>query len=157
MRILIYTHAFAPMIGGLETHVMTLAQGLARQATGGDLEITLVTPAPAGNWDDTALPFRIVRQPGLLTLLGLLRRADVIHLAGPTFLPMLFGLLLRKPVVVEHDIYQAACPNGLLLDERTRTVCPGHYMARHYLECVRCNTGNVGVRKSLTMLLLTFL
>lgn len=144
------------MIGGLETHVMTLAQGLAGHATGGDLEITLVTPTPVGNWDDKVLPFRVVRRPGFLPLLRLLRRADVIHLAGPTFLPMLFGLLLRKPVVVEHDVYQAACPNGLLLDERSRTVCPGHYMARHYLECVHCNAGNVGVWKSLTMLLLTF-
>jgi len=27
MKILIYTHAFAPRVGGVETHTMLLAQG----------------------------------------------------------------------------------------------------------------------------------
>jgi glycosyltransferase involved in cell wall biosynthesis len=156
MKILIYTHAFAPMIGGLETTVMTLAQGLGRRASADSLEVTLATPAPAGGWDDAAMPFRVVRQPGLPMLLRLFREADVIHLAGPVLVPMFLALCLRKPVVVEHDIYQAACPNGLLLDERTRTVCPNHYMAGRYMECVRCNAANVGMKKSLSMVLLAF-
>jgi glycosyltransferase involved in cell wall biosynthesis len=159
LRILIYTHAIAPKIGGVETYVMLLARGLARrfkETASGRLQVTVATPTPPGDWDDSALPFRMVREPGLATLLKLLWHADVVHLAGPTFLPMLFGLLFRKRLVVEHDGYQACCPNGLLLDERTKGVCPGHFMARHYSECVRCNAANVGVRKSLTMLVLTF-
>src|SRR6266849_219650 len=104
-RLLIYTHAFAPKIGGVETYVMLLAQGLARRfrQTEADVRVTVVTPTLAGNWNDAALPFRVMRQPRLATLLRLFWRADVIHLAGPTFVPMLFGLLLRKPVVVEHS------------------------------------------------------
>jgi glycogen synthase len=159
VRILIYTHAFAPKIGGVETYVMLLAQGLTRRfqdTAGGGLRVTVATPTPASGMDDAALPFRMVREPTLGTLLRLLWQADVIHLAGPAFLLMLFGLLLRKVVVVEHDSYQAACPNGLLLDERTKTVCPGHFMARRYSQCVGCNAGNVGWRRSVTMLLLTF-
>ena len=115
-----------------------------------------MTPTPAGTMNDAALPFGIVRRPGFVTLIRLLCRADVIHLAGPAFLPMLLGLLLQKPVVVEHSSYQAACPNGLLGDERTKTTCPGHFMARRYLECLRCNAATVSWWESLTMLLFTF-
>lgn len=156
MRVLIYTHAIAPKIGGVETYVMLLAQGLARETARSGLQVTVATPTPAGDWDDSALPFHLVREPGLATLLKLLWHADVIHLAGPTFLPMLLGLLFRKQVVVEHDGYQACCPNGLLLDERTKSVCPGHFMAGRYSECMGCNGANAGLGRSLTMLLLTF-
>jgi glycosyltransferase involved in cell wall biosynthesis len=138
---------------------MLLAHGLARRyqhSADGPVQVTVVTSTPVGSMDDKVLPFRMVREPGLLKLLRLLRQADVIHLAGPCFLPMLFGLLFRKPVVLEHDGYQAICPNGLLVHERSKTVCPGHFMAGRYLECVSCNSGNVGLLKSLTMLLLTF-
>jgi len=156
LKLLIYAHAFAPNIGGVETYVMLLAQGLAQQPAGSGLQIVVVTQTAAGDWDDAALPFRVVRQPRLVMLLRLVWRADVVHLAGPCFLPMLFGLVLRKPVVVEHSLYQAVCPNGLLVDERTKTVCPGHFMARRYRECLSCNAANVSWGKSLAMLLLTF-
>ncbi|MGO8791399.1 MAG: glycosyltransferase family 4 protein [Terriglobia bacterium] len=159
LKILIYTHAFAPSVGGVETYVMRLARGLAERSdhgAGSNLKVTVATHTPAGRMVDATLPFRVVRQPGLVRLFKLLWQTDIVHLAGPTFLPMLCGLLLRRPVVVEHSGYQAGCPNGLLLDERTKTVCPGHFMARRYRECVRCNAANVGLRKSLAMLLLTF-
>jgi len=135
---------------------MSLAQGLGQQASARDLQVTVVTAVPSGSWSDRALPFRVVRQPGVTKLVGLIRDCDILHLAGPTFLPLLFGLLFRKQVLVEHSGYQAVCPNGLLLDERTKTVCPGHFMSGQYGECVRCNAGNVGAWKSLAMLLFTF-
>lgn len=138
---------------------MLLAQGLARRfqhSADGQVQVTVATPTPAGSMNDSPLPFRMVRQPGFAKLAKEVWHADVIHLAGPCFLPMLFGLLFRKPVVVEHDIYQAACPNGLLIHERSKTVCPGHFMAGHYSECVRCNAGHVGLGKSLKMVVMTF-
>ena len=137
---------------------MSLAKGLVDVAGGGfeGAELTVVTPTPRAQSGDDSLPFRVIRQPSLCQLVGLIRTSDVIHLAGPCFLPMLLGLLLGKPVVAEHSLYQAVCPNGLLLDERTRTICPGHFMAGSYRECLRCNRANLGWWKSLTMLLLTF-
>jgi glycosyltransferase involved in cell wall biosynthesis len=138
---------------------MSLASGLTdpvRSARLDSTTLTVVTQTPVGDFDDAALPFRVVRQPGFGTLVKLIWRADVIHLAGPVFLPMLFGFLFRKPVVVEHSLYQAVCPNGLLLDERTKTTCPGHFMAGRYSECLRCNAASVGWQKSLSLLLLTF-
>ena len=118
MRILIYSHTFAPHVGGVETYAMSLAQGLVGQRQHDPdkkAQVTVVTPTPAGNMDDAILPFQVTRQPRFATLLGLLKEADIIHIAGPSLLPMLVGLLFRKPVVVEHHGYQAICPNGLLL------------------------------------------
>lgn len=157
-RVLIYTHAFAPQIGGVETVVMSLAKGLAGlgQANGiGSAEVTVATSTLRGDFDDASLPFRVVRRPSLLELLRLIRAADVIHLAGPSFIPMLLGLFLRKPVVVEHHGFQTICPNGQLLYEPTQTPCPGHFMAGRHSECIRCNA-QLGLLGSLKLWLLTF-
>ncbi len=138
---------------------MLLAQGLAERSDQGgesDLEITVATPTPASGMDDASLPFRVVRQPGPLTLLKLLWRSDVIHLAGPCLLPMWLAILSRKPTVIEHHGYQAICPNGLLLHEPTKTVCPGYFMGRQYTKCLRCDATNSGLLKSMVQLLLTF-
>lgn len=154
MNILIYTHAFAPTIGGAQKYVMLLAEGLAAKAA--DLQITVVTPTPADGYDDAALPFRVVRQPTMRQLWRLIAAADMVQLAGPVFLPMLFGLIQGKPTAIEHHNYQACCPNGLLLYEPTKAACPGHFMARRYHQCVRCNAVTSGWLKSFAKLLLTF-
>jgi glycosyltransferase involved in cell wall biosynthesis len=154
MNILIYAHAFAPSIGGVEKYVMLLAEGLATKSA--DLRVTIATPTPAGDFEDARLPFRVVRQPNFQMLWRLIGQADMVQLAGPVFLPLLLCLLRRKFVAIEHHGYQAVCPNGLLLYEPTKTVCPGHFMARRYHKCVQCNAGNVGMAKSVLLLLLTF-
>jgi FkbM family methyltransferase len=69
---------------------------------------------------------------------------------------MAIGLALRKPVVIEHHGYQAMCPNGILLLGTGRSVCPGHFMAGHYLQCLRCNSGDMGWLESLRSLVLQF-
>jgi glycogen(starch) synthase len=156
MKILIYTQPFAPLVGGAERYVMLLAQGLSVLAGSDPLEITVTTPTPVGDFDDSKLSFRVVRRPNLRALVSLIRKADVIQLVGPCFLPMLVAWLLRKSVVVEHHGYPPVCPNGLLFHEPTKTVCPGHFLARRYGECLRCNAINEGWFNSLRMLLLTF-
>jgi glycosyltransferase involved in cell wall biosynthesis len=156
MRILIYSHAFAPMIGGVETYSMLLAQGLAAGTEGMPAEVCCVTPAARGNFDDAALPFAVVRRPGIRRLFRLIREADIVHLAGPAMLPLFLAILLRKPVVVEHHAYQAICPNGLLLYAPTRTACPDCFMRRRYLQCLRCNAGNEGWLGSARMLVLSW-
>jgi glycosyltransferase involved in cell wall biosynthesis len=158
MKILLYTNAFAPKVGGQETIVLHLSRGIAQgtsSAVAGSVELTVVTPIPANGTDDSVLPFSVVRQTNLITLIGLVHRADVIHLAGPIFIPMILAALLRKPVVIEHHGFQAICPNGQLLFEPTQEPCPGHFMARRYSECIRCNSGR-GKLRSMKMWLLTF-
>jgi glycosyltransferase involved in cell wall biosynthesis len=120
------------------------------------VEVTVATPTAAGDFDDSRLGFRVVRQPNLFDLARLVNRADIVQLAGPCFLPLLLGWLFSKPVVVEHHGYAASCPNGLLFHEPTQTVCPGHFLAGHYRECCRCNAGTMGWLRSLRLLLLAF-
>lgn len=158
MKLLIYTHPFAPMVGGIETYTMLLAQGLSNgPRAGGDFfEVTVATQAAANGMDDSALPFRVIRRPKLAELGRMIWEADVLHIANPAFLPMLLAWLMRKPVVVEHDGYQAVCPNGLLFHGSTESDCPGYFLARRYRECLHCNRQNLGKWESLRTLLLTF-
>ncbi len=141
MKILIYCHHFAPSVGGLETAVQLLADGLARMRTANgepEFEVTLATPYPQGTLDDRSLAFRVIRNPSLFTLLRLIRWADVLHVSGPALAPLFLAWCLRTPAVIEHHGYQAVCPNGLLLKQPAATVCSGHFIAREYPECLRC-------------------
>jgi glycogen synthase len=158
MKLLLYTHSFAPNVGGQETIVMLQARGLAQSSLAPPLpqiELTLATPTPRDGMNDATLPFRVVRQPSRMTLFQLIREADIVHLAGPTLLPIFLALLLRKPTVVEHHGFQTVCPNGQLLYEPDQSTCPGHFMARRYRACLRCNAAQ-GSLRSLRTALLTF-
>ncbi|HXN64169.1 MAG TPA: glycosyltransferase family 4 protein [Candidatus Acidoferrales bacterium] len=151
MRILIYSRFFPPSIGGVETYARLLAEGLARKPDGTP-EVFCVTEIAAGDFDDSTLPFTVVRKPGILGLFRLIREADVVHIAGPAILPLAIAIWLHKPVIVEHHAYQAVCPNGLLLYSPTRTACPDCFMRRRYLQCLQCNSKEAGWLGSLKML-----
>jgi len=158
VRILMYTHAFAPQIGGVETIVMSLARGLAGLHPDGTTkvpEVILVTPTPAGDMDDAALGFRVVRRPSVGSLLKLLWNADIIHLAGPALFPLFLAWAMRKRTVVEHHGSQAVCPNGQLFYEPEQSSCPGHFMAGRHRQCLRCNA-KMGRIASFKLWLLTF-
>jgi glycosyltransferase involved in cell wall biosynthesis len=161
LKLLIYTEYFLPIIGGVQTSVALLARGLAKRAASDlaedqEIEVALVTRTPADGMDDSALPYRIVRRPTLLQLTRLVRDADVVHIAGPCFVPLVLVWLLGKPAAVEHHGYQASCPNGLLFMDRTHSLCPGHFMAGRYAKCLNCNSGTMGWFGSLRQLLMTF-
>ena len=159
MRILIYTHTFAPNIGGVETVVKSLASGFARwQGADGTpgVIVTVATRTRRGACDDKILPFQVVRLPSMRKLLCLIWAADIVHLFGPALLPMLMALLFRKPLVVEHCGFQAICPNGQLFFEPTQKPCPGHFMAGRHGECIRCNA-NIGRLNSIKLWILSFL
>src|SRR5712664_3551180 len=158
MKILIYSHFFAPSIGGVETIVLGLARGLAdlRKPDGArEFDLTVVTETVADNFDDKALPYRVVRQPNLRRLWGLIRSSEIIHIAGPALAPLFLSKLAGKLVVVEHHGFQTICPNGQLYIESSRTPCPGHFMAGHHRICLRCNEKE-GWLRSIRLWLLTF-
>lgn len=160
MKLLVYSHFFAPCVGGVETIVQSLARGLSepRAAKGAAVfDVTLVTQTPAGSYNDAALPFHVVRRPSLLQLWRLIRSSDVVHVAGPALAPLLFSRLARKPLVIEHHGYQAVCPNGLLFHHPSNAVCPGHFQAGNYLECMNCNAKIEGSLGALKLLAFTFL
>jgi glycosyltransferase involved in cell wall biosynthesis len=158
MKLLIYSHFFAPSIGGVENAVHSLADGLPelRTALGvPEFDVTVVTQTAAGDFDDSTAKFRVLRQPRLIRLWRAIRDSDLIHIAGPALLPMVLGFLARKPVVIEHHGYQAICPNGLLVHQPDRSICPGHFQGKRYLECWRCQRHELSaLRESLSLLLM---
>jgi glycosyltransferase involved in cell wall biosynthesis len=158
MHVVIYTHAFPPMIGGIETITMELAQRLAMsvQSTSPDaVQVTVVTPRAEGTANERDLPFRIVRKPSLLQLVRLVWQADVLHLAGPLMLPLFLGWVFRKRMVVEHHGFQTACPNGQFVYLPTQSPCPGHFMAGEFGSCLKCNAGQ-GMIHSVKQWFLTY-
>jgi glycosyltransferase involved in cell wall biosynthesis len=158
VALLLYSHFFAPSIGGVETIVLSLARGLAerRDSNGAaQFKITLVTQTPAGNWNDRELPFRVIRKPDLFQLWRLIRSCDLVHVAGPALAPLFLTLVAGKPVIVEHHGFQTICPNGQLLIEPAGTPCPGHFMASRHAKCLRCNS-SPGWLVSYKLWLLTF-
>jgi glycosyltransferase involved in cell wall biosynthesis len=158
MKLLIYSHFFAPSIGGVENIVKKLAIGLAARQNSShasEFAITLVTETPAQDFDDSVWPFRIVRKPGVFALAKLIRECDLLHIAGPAFLPLFFARLLRKPVVVEHHGYQSICPNGSLLLQPAGDVCPGHFQAGNYATCLHCQNAEYPFSSSALSLILT--
>jgi glycogen synthase len=154
-KLLIYSADFWPVVGGVQSVVMTLAQGFASRKHAGGVECTVVTETPAGGASDSDFRFRVVRKPSLMQLAYLLWRSDLIHLAGPALRPLLLSSILRKKVVVEHHGFHALCPNGLLFHEPTRTACPGHFLAGLHRECWKCNAGS-GRWRSVMLWALTF-
>jgi glycosyltransferase involved in cell wall biosynthesis len=161
LKLLIYAEYFLPVIGGVQTSVALLARGLAERASADassvqQVAVTLVTRTPANGMDDSALPYRVVRRPSLRQLSRLIRDADVVHIAGPCFVPLVLVWLLGKPAAIEHHGYQASCPNGLLFMDQSHSLCPGHFMAGRYSECLNCNSGTMGWFGSLRQLLMTF-
>ncbi|HET8922820.1 MAG TPA: glycosyltransferase family 4 protein [Candidatus Acidoferrum sp.] len=154
-----YSHFFPPSFGGVETIVLSLAKGLAEVRNSGgaaQFKVTLVAQTAKGEYSDTALPFRVIRQPGLFQLWQLIRKSDLVHVAGPALAPLLLARLARKHLVIEHHGYQAICPNGLLVHQPDGCICPGHFQAGRYLECWRCRRSEISSLRSLASVLLMF-
>jgi glycosyltransferase involved in cell wall biosynthesis len=163
LKILIYGEYFLPVVGGVQTSMNLLARGLLewnlrpdRVNSESRIAVTVVIGTAANGMDDSAFPYRVVRQPGLWQLANLIRDADVIHVAGPCLLPMVIGWLIGKPVVVEHHGYQAICPNGLLFQQPVQQLCPGHFVRKNYTECLRCCSATEGPARGLRALILAF-
>jgi hypothetical protein len=88
--------------------VQSLAAGIAElRIPNGDREfnVKVVTETAADGYDDTKFPFHVVRRPGVIRLWQLVRASDVIHSAGPAFLPMFLAWLSGKRFVIEHHGY----------------------------------------------------
>ena len=97
MRLLYYSHAFPPQIGGIETFSLRLLEGLlARDSTKNPLEITVLTQtsAPEG-WQSPELSVTVVRNPHLLGIWRFVARSDQVILAGPALAP--FAHLSAQP------------------------------------------------------------
>jgi glycogen synthase len=97
MRVLLYSPAFLPQVGGLEINVANLAAGILRQGH----EVAVVTTTPGGDADG-ALPFPVVRRPPPGELLRWVRWCDVFFQKNVSLRGLWPLLFVRRPWVVSH-------------------------------------------------------
>lgn len=100
MRILIYSPAFYPSIGGIETLVDILAREFVRQGHA----VKLVSQVP-GDDSMKPFPFQIIRRPGPRELLSLTEWCDVFFQPQMSLKGLWPLLLARKPWVVAHNAW----------------------------------------------------
>lgn len=107
MKILLYSPAFHPGLGGLETVVAILAEELHRAGE----EVVVVCAVPFA--DPEPFPFKVVRQPGAGRLLSLVRWCEVFFQANVSLKGIWPLLLVRRPWVVSHHSWYRQ-PDGTL-------------------------------------------
>jgi glycosyltransferase involved in cell wall biosynthesis len=159
LSVLLYSHDWLPLVGGVQSVTADLAEGLCEWSNihkDDSVSVTLITKTSADGMDDSKLPFPVIRQPRLSELIDYIRSADVVHLANPALLPLALAWLLRKPTVIEHHGYQSVCPNGLLLYTPDSSICPGHFMAGRYRKCFECNSARMDRKSSWRSIILSF-
>jgi glycogen(starch) synthase len=100
VRILIYSPAFYPSIGGIETLVDILAREFVRQGH----DVKLVSQVPDDGSTKT-FPFQIIRRPGPRELLSLTGWCDVFFQPQMSLKGLWPLLLARKPWVVAHNAW----------------------------------------------------
>jgi glycogen synthase len=123
LKILLWTNAFDPSVGGLEAMAMMLAEEFA---TGGH-QVTVVTRTKAPSFHENSFPFKVVRQPSWLQLVRLIRQCDVYLQNHPSLKTAWPLLVIRRPWVVGvHNWISRAGLRGTLQHfflKYSRNVC----------------------------------
>lgn len=115
MKVLFYSPAFLPLVGGLEILVATLAGELTRQGC----EVVVVTTTPAGDFPES-FPFRVVRRPGPLELLRWVRWCDVFFQANVSLRGLWPLLLVRRPWAVSHHSWYCRTDGRIAWQDRLK-------------------------------------
>ena len=126
MKVLLYSHAFHPSTGGVETVSMALAEGFARRG----IECKVVTRTPR----DPArqFPFELIDNPGTAKIRALVGWADVILFNGASLAMQPWVLLSGKPFLWVHVGYQAGCIDGAGWFDNQRTPLTPWASFRHH-------------------------
>jgi glycosyltransferase involved in cell wall biosynthesis len=96
MKLLVYSPAFLPKIGGLEINVAQFATEMVRLGC----EVTVVTQTAAQSPDD--FPYSVLRRPGARQLLRWTRWCDLYYQANVSLRGLWPLLLVRRPWGVSH-------------------------------------------------------
>jgi glycosyltransferase involved in cell wall biosynthesis len=118
VRILIYSPAFYPSVGGIETLVDILAREFARQGHA----VKLVTQVA---YDDSTrtVPLQIIRRPGFRELLSLVRWCDVFFQPQMSLKGLWPLLIAPKPWVVAHNAWYERADGGLGWQDYLKHLC----------------------------------
>lgn len=97
MRIVVYSPAFHPLIGGLEEVARLCCLEFQREGH----EVVVLTDTPLGNHSE--LPFRVIRRFSFSEAFEVTRSSDVFVEFNISLKGMVFPLLARKPLVISHQ------------------------------------------------------
>ena len=114
MKILFYSPAFLPNVGGLELNVANLAARIAAMGH----EVVVVTQT-AGREPDDFL-FQVVRRPSPLELLRWTRWCDVFHQANVSLRGLWPLPLVRRPWVVSHHSWYCRTEGHIAWQDRLK-------------------------------------
>ena len=114
MRILIYSPAFLPHIGGLEIGQALLAGWFTRLGH----EVTVVAQTASAEPDE--FPFRVLRRPRPLALLRAVRACDVFMQANVSLRGLWPVLLVRRPWVVSHHSWYCRSDGRIAWQDRLK-------------------------------------
>ena len=114
MKVLIFSHSFYPIIGGIETVSEVLSASFVEKGH----EVILVTSTLETG--DKKFPYEVIRNPGILALLKLIKASDVILENNPCVRMSWVNLLVRKPMVTALHTWIGENPNELSLKERQK-------------------------------------
>ena len=114
MKILFYSPAFLPNVGGLELNVANLASRIAAMGH----EVTVVTQTAARGVD--SFPFGVIRQPSPLELLRWTRWCDVFHQANVSLRGLWPLLLVRRPWVASHHSWYCRTEGHIAWQDRLK-------------------------------------
>jgi glycosyltransferase involved in cell wall biosynthesis len=127
MKILLYTKAFYPMVGGIETVSAMMAELFNK--VGHECDVL----TPVANRKPDAFNYTVHRRPGILQTMRLVRNADIVISNGASLAMVPYCLLLSRPFIWVHAGYQASCVDGLgWVDGEPAPLTPGASLAFHY-------------------------
>jgi glycosyltransferase involved in cell wall biosynthesis len=127
MKILLYSKAFHPMVGGVETVTATMAEMFTNLGH----ECEVLTPVASPEPD--AFTYKVHRRPGFLKTLKLIFNAQIVVSKGASLALVPYCMLLAKPFIWIHSGYQASCVDGLgWVDGEPSPLTPRASLAFHY-------------------------
>src|SRR5262249_49525654 len=116
MRIALYSRAFRPSIGGLETMMEILAEEFAAEGH----QVKVVTQVPTEN--DRDQDYEIVRSPSLQSCVQLLRWSDVCLFANVSLRGLIPIMLAGTPLVISHHGTYGSVDRFSILPEVKKTL-----------------------------------
>jgi glycogen synthase len=116
MRIVLYSRAFRPSIGGLETMMEILAEEFAAAGH----QVKVITQVPAEG--DCQNAYEIVRLPTLRACVQVLRWSDVCLCANVSLRGLVPMILAGRPLVISHHGTYGSINRFSILPELKKTV-----------------------------------
>jgi glycogen(starch) synthase len=136
MHLLFYSPRFYPLVGGLEKVVEYWGNELVNLG----VEITLITTTTSEKED--AFSFKVVRNPGFLETIGLMRKADALVQFNVSLKGLAAWIFSGKPLVITHHTLLFEPGEKAPWNQRLKlwvsnqlaslNICCSHYIARQF-------------------------